>query len=188
MGERKTTKQVKGDNKIVDENRGHEALLGVSTEIECVSQSRERYLMATGWRLVVISGMLVVIALAALYQFDLTRETRKGTEDRIAERAQAIRHRSAAKKQITWDLIEGRLTLFEAAAAFRRWNEAYPQLPDPSLPGDSVEERLCRQVIEWVSLAVVERGSSFVEHLCEKLDEELRQHKERNGKVILPAQ
>jgi hypothetical protein len=110
----------------------------------------------------------------------------QGTSVPIAQRQQAIERRSAAKKQITRDLIEGRRTLFEAAAAFRLWNEDYPRLPDPFLPGDSVEERLCRQVIEWVRMTKAEGNPGSVELFCETLEQELRRHIEQNGKVILP--
>jgi hypothetical protein len=157
--------------------------------------------MANGLRLTCMTVTIIVVALAAAlvrpeWAGDLALKkwigenvwshSQGATDAEIDQCRRAVVQRSAAKRQITWDLIDGRLTLFEAAALFRRWNEEYPRLPDPSTPGDSIEERLCRQVIEWVRLELRERHPGAVDQFCASFEAELRRHKEQYGKVILP--
>ena len=52
--------------------------------------------------------------------------------------------------------------------------------------GDSEEERLCRQVLAyvWARLRACDPGG--VDGLLAPYEEELRCHKERHGKVMLP--
>jgi hypothetical protein len=157
--------------------------------------------MTNGLRLLGMTGTIVAVAVvAALCQPEWAEElglqsgvwrlmwpSEQMTAERLAEGNQTVLRRREAKKQIAWNLVDGRVTLFEAAAAFRHWNNEYPQLTVPSEPGDSAEERLCRQVIEWVRKTVPERDPEGVEHYCEPLEEQLRRHKEQYGKVILPG-
>jgi hypothetical protein len=80
-------------------------------------------------------------------------------------------------------VIAGDATLFEAGAIFYRQNRelgglAYREKPS----GVSDEEWACRQVINWVRAHVTVETDC----LAECLEEELRQHKEQHGKVILP--
>lgn len=154
--------------------------------------------MANGLRLFGMTGTIVAVALAAaLYKpewaNDLALEAwaagphGPGMDEQLTEYNRKVQRRLETKKQIIHNLIDGRVTLFEAAAAFRRLNDEYPQVPLTSGPGDSAEERLCRQVIEWVRRTVPGRDPAFVERFCEPLEEQLRQHKEQHGKVILPG-
>ena len=82
-------------------------------------------------------------------------------------------------------LRNGRVTLFEAAAVFNRLRdkELYltMRLVYPELRDRSDEELACLQVIRWVS-----NESTESKRLVERLQEELRQHLEQYGKVILP--
>ena len=95
---------------------------------------------------------------------------------------------SAAKNRTTLLLIDGRLTLFEAAAHFRLLNRPQMQVALPRLyPGDSEEERLCWQVIADVRTVSESLGQNATE-LIARLEEDLRQHKERHGRVILPTE
>jgi hypothetical protein len=156
--------------------------------------------MANGLRLTCMTVTIIAVALAAAlfrpeWAGDLALEKcswrnawpdSQGTNARIDRCRRAVARRSAAKRQITWDLIDGHLTLFEAAALFRRWNEEYPRLPDPFIPGDSIEECLCRQVIEWAQLELQERHPGAIDQFCVSFEEELRRRKVEYGKVILP--
>jgi glutathione S-transferase len=99
-----------------------------------------------------------------------------------------VDRRVREKERIGCAVIDGRLTLFEAAALFRRLNEAPPK-PAPlsaSFPGDSEEERLCRQVIRWAWRRLSECYPGGAEALVAPYEEELRRHKERHGRVVLP--
>lgn len=94
--------------------------------------------------------------------------------------------RNAKKVQATEGVIAGRLTLFEAASVFRCLNEEYPTVPvDPLSAGCSEDERFCVDVLYWVRISL-ERDSDAANKICARLEEQLRQHKERHGRVILP--
>jgi hypothetical protein len=94
--------------------------------------------------------------------------------------------RSAAKDRVVTALIEGRLTLVEAAAHFRRWK--HPRIDiRREYRGDSEEEHLCRQVIRGTEIALRVRGEDAVAAaFAARWNEELRRHLEQHGKVILP--
>src|SRR5262249_36855021 len=103
----------------------------------------------------------------------------------------AIDRRIEAKDRLANELIDGRLTLFETAAHFRRFNDVSPKFAAPLsmfYSGDSEEERLCRQVISYARPLLKRppaenRAADEFEARCE---EELRRHKERYGAVVLP--
>jgi hypothetical protein len=152
-------------------------------------------------RLLAMVVLLLVVALAAaLVQPDWARELglhpgwagRSGSSCVFPpdEKSLAMQARIAEKTRVTAQLLDGDLTLFEAAALFRRANEdGYPTLP-PSLSlyqGDSEEETLCLQVIDWAEAQLLEsfpRSGDW--EIIAHLKDELRRHKEQNGKVILP--
>jgi hypothetical protein len=99
--------------------------------------------------------------------------------------------RYEAKKRVTRVLLERRLTLFEAAALFRRVSERWP-LPSDS-PSESTGEDFCRQAITWATSVGVRRslgldGDERVEAPgpCEeRLLTELRCHRAMHGVVVL---
>ncbi len=100
----------------------------------------------------------------------------------------ALIRRIAKKELITDALLDGRITLFEAAAQFRRVYEEEPS-PAPVLdfPGESLDERLCYQVIWWAQRKSSSRFSQQESRaIVARLEEELRRHKEWHGKVVLP--
>jgi hypothetical protein len=83
-------------------------------------------------------------------------------------------------------LLDGRLTLFEAAAQFRCLNSEDPVVsPSPDCPGDTEEEQVCWQVILYVEghLRVNKCDDS---EISARLKEDLRRHKEQHGKILLP--
>jgi hypothetical protein len=74
---------------------------------------------------------------------------------RERERSAALRRRDgvmqervAAKEAVIGQVLGRRLTLLQAAAAFRRVHERFPPEGPPDDPSD--EEGLCRQVLRWV--------------------------------------
>ncbi len=90
--------------------------------------------------------------------------------------------RLEAKTAVTQRLLDGELTLWEAAAWFRGVNRATGAPACVGLPGEedkSEAERLCRQVIRW---AAAEAPADFVRRLEADLDERLC----RDGDVALP--
>jgi hypothetical protein len=101
----------------------------------------------------------------------------------------AVQRRILEKERVAQELVDGRLTLFEAATIFRRLNAAPPRSTAPLAlyhPGDSEEERLCRHVIAWVRTRMVRRSPYLADVLASRLEEELSRHKARHGAVILP--
>jgi len=98
-----------------------------------------------------------------------------------------LQWRSAVKYRLTRDVIAGRLSLFEAAARFRRLNKVNPVDELIGYWGDSQEDRLCQEVMQWVSVALQREDPDNRADCCKRLEEELRRHKEQFGKVLLPA-
>jgi hypothetical protein len=101
----------------------------------------------------------------------------------------AVQRRILEKERVACELIDGRLTLFEAAALFRRLNEAPPRAMDATalrFPGDSGEERLCRLVIHWAWRRLHECYPAGADELAARYEDELRRHKEWHGRVVLP--
>jgi hypothetical protein len=112
--------------------------------------------------------------------FDPPSATQSG-EDR--ERYERL----LAKGQVSDDLIAGRLTLFEAAARFRRIEQGREHTRVEYYPGDSEEERLCRRVINGARAQMSQRYPEGADEFVERLEAELQLHKERhNGTVVLP--
>jgi hypothetical protein len=106
-------------------------------------------------------------------------------------RVRAVDRRIEQKDRLAGEVVAGRLTLFEAAARFRRLNDE-PPAPTPlsaSFPGDSEEERLCRQVIDFARSWLRQQpgGDREADEFAARCEDELRRHKERHGAVVLPA-
>jgi len=106
----------------------------------------------------------------------------------LDEQDRTISKRLGAKDEVVKDLIAGRLTLFEAAAGFRRLNEEFPRaVVKESVPGVTEEEQLCRQVIAWVRVRLEVNPGEASEDFVARLEHELLRHKQRNGAVLLPG-
>lgn len=105
------------------------------------------------------------------------------------ERLMALAKRMRSKAQVVWQLLDGDLSLFDAAAAFRFLNDYPTTLKDNSwhrLPGKSDGEKLCRQVISWAeSHLLLKRGEAEVADLVSRWERELEEHIARNGTVDL---
>jgi hypothetical protein len=95
--------------------------------------------------------------------------------------------RAEAKNAVIVALLEGRLTLFEAAAHFRRLKHPRTDL-NREYRGSSEEECLCRQVIRsaGVDLLHIRGQKAAAAELTARLEEELRLHLEKHGQGSLP--
>ncbi len=111
-----------------------------------------------------------------------------GRSPQPAEVREMLRQ-DAGKDRAANDLIDGRLTLLEVAAIFRSLNaERVGPQADLALyyPGDSEEERVCRQAIRWTKREMARRYPERAAALADRLEAELRRHKELRGAVVLP--
>ena len=105
-------------------------------------------------------------------------------EARAAVRA--ILARTAKKRQAAEGLIAGRLTLLQAAAAFRDLDAQGPPTPSPLgvFPdSESEDEAYCRSVLGYVK---EEAPADRVGDLVRRLDDEIDALR-RDGKLRLPA-
>jgi hypothetical protein len=104
--------------------------------------------------------------------------------------SEVIARRVKARTAVTTQLRLGELNLFEAAAYFRDINAepaGYPDYLSRSFPGDSVNEKTCRQVICWLSGQLAKRAPpSEVRAVERRLEEELARHIAEHGRVVLP--
>jgi hypothetical protein len=103
---------------------------------------------------------------------------------------QYVERRIRAKGVVVERLLEGELSLVQAAAMFRRLNEHPPACRvDPRhCPGKSEGERLCRQVLGWVEAVLRTRGltpSEIESALC-PLQCELQTLLDQNDEIELP--
>jgi hypothetical protein len=106
--------------------------------------------------------------------------------------------RALARYQITCDVIDGRLSLLEAADSFFCLNRQAP-VPAGVLPGDTEGERACRQVLAFVRAELEGRGAAedaeevsvadgAVGHaVLARLEAELEAARGADGKVGLPG-
>ena len=88
-------------------------------------------------------------------------------------------------------LAAGRISLFEAAAEFKRLNAQ----PNPSayrffkeLPGDNDDERTCWQVISWLEANSRQLPPSQQHLLLDHVKAELREYKACYGTVVLSGE
>ncbi len=98
----------------------------------------------------------------------------------------SVLKRFETKQRVVRDVIAGRRSLLEAAAAFKALDDAGPPCPgwvtlEPP-PGVSVDENYCRMVIKWVRvIAPDERGDEAACPLEAELHDRLR-----DGTLQLP--
>jgi hypothetical protein len=89
------------------------------------------------------------------------------------------------KQQAVAGVIEGRLSLLEAAAWFRAAGLG-AAVPDPRSVPPAEAESLCRSVIGWVHLALCDRPER-AEAVSGQLECELERYLGRSGPGRLPA-
>jgi hypothetical protein len=124
--------------------------------------------------------------LAELPGFFYHEQQRKEQLGRLQE---ALHHRAARKDEILHDLLDGRMTLAEAAARFRQAEIDYPtskKLP-PAYESRAEGEYRCRQVISCLRnrLRGGELGAGAAQTI-HRLEDELAGQLYCNGTVELP--
>jgi hypothetical protein len=158
-----------------------------------------RAFLALGAVLAVLTGVLYLVPGAASrlgldfwklpdLGVQLQRDEAYGTElDREAE--EALR-RVAAKEETVRGVVEGRLTLGQAAARFRALDAGAPpstrQVLAERFPAVPEDERCCREVIAWVAADEEKRpdgGPGLARRLAAELDDAVR-----HGGLSLPDQ
>jgi hypothetical protein len=99
--------------------------------------------------------------------------------------------RITAKGEVIRRLIDGRVTLGEAAAWFRTLNRpsaAGGRDFTADFPGATEEERLCRQAIAWAKSKARVSSASREEAVGRRLEAEFAQLQSRDGVVRLPEE
>ena len=117
---------------------------------------------------------------------------RPGTEEEARRQAadarlEALRRRLAFKDGIAADLVEGRMTLFEAAVRYAELDRDQPlywAARRQQWPGVADEELTCLVVIDMVELRL-SRDPARREAVVGRLKEELRLRKQRDGVIRL---
>jgi hypothetical protein len=93
------------------------------------------------------------------------------------------------RKEIVDQLRDGKVDLFAAAAHFKRMNHL-PNVAqfDPlvAFRGASEDEKVCRQVINWLVAELQSQPPSQRQAVLDRLEAELADHLARHGKVVLP--
>jgi hypothetical protein len=106
----------------------------------------------------------------------------------ILNKDEIVRRRLRGKYEITRGLLEGRVTLFEAAAGFRKvegQTREYIGYSHDLRSGETADEMLCRQVIRWVGHEAAVGGYPDPGQTAQRLEEELREHLRQHGTVRL---
>jgi hypothetical protein len=104
----------------------------------------------------------------------------------LEERRQAILRRHREQERVVRELVGGRRTLLQAAAAFRALAAADNALDAPlreTYPAATDEERLCRWVIAYLRTSLGDEPGAA--ELVARLEQELRLHL-RQGTLRLP--
>jgi hypothetical protein len=137
-------------------------------------------------RLLFTIALLAVVSLIPLHNRWLQPADGPRTYYPPDDAIRVLHRRGQVKENLAKEVIAGRLTLFEAAAQFRRVNRVNP--PDQLIGynGDSQEECLCQQVIQFVAGVLSREDADNRDEWCRRLEEELRRYKQQHGKVLLP--
>jgi hypothetical protein len=118
----------------------------------------------------------------------LDPEARRGRPN-DDEQFRAIRRRIETKHRLAREVIDGRLTLLEAAARFRDLDLEPPPFAQNGLrcryPGVSDDELHCREVIFFVHAELRDRPGTDA-HIMARLEAELKERLGR-GDLHLPA-
>jgi hypothetical protein len=147
--------------------------------------------------------MLLVLAALLAGRLILTRTAaRRGgagpAEGSMHEQGRDIEHRrqmQAAlarieqKNQLIQKLLAGQITLLETAARFRALDRSSPSFYwdgfHQFIPGDTDEERHCREVIDWVETELGWTDPCLAVAICNQLEGELEERL-RRGPLCLP--
>ncbi len=139
-------------------------------------------LLAMGW-LYRLGGELAELP----HQSHLLQEaaSRRTEIDRSIEKAN---RRIIIKCRVIQDLLEGRTTLVRAAAVFRHVDESYnyPRPQVETLPGATLDENACHEVIRWVRTSQVGNSKGEKPDLIRRLETELASLLSSPGGLKLP--
>jgi len=92
------------------------------------------------------------------------------------------------KQAIINQVIEGRLTLWDAASRFQAAHQAARVCLETAtgVPSHSIDgEAVCRQIIGWVHLVLSDRPEQ-ADRVSERLEGELREHLTKNAVALTP--
>jgi hypothetical protein len=117
------------------------------------------------------------------------QETQRRAE--MARRNLILIRRHAAKEKVVKAVLEGRMSLLQAARLFQDLDENPADCRNDYrsfFPGRSDGEKLCRQVLEWTQSQMVDAPPSQAAAVLERLQAELQENMDRNGGlVVLPG-
>jgi hypothetical protein len=110
--------------------------------------------------------------------------------DRLDRQAVFVLHRTTAKSELVRAVIDGKMSLLEAAGWFRELNKGNASCPATryASPEGSEAERLCLQVLSWVRGELADRPSSESEPLYRRLQAEFEDLRKGEGGLHLPGE
>lgn len=118
----------------------------------------------------------------------LTAVRQKG--EQLERERRAIRERNHSTEKIVEEMINGEMSLFEAAALFRSLHET-PQLwrdPLRPCPRHDEGERWCHLVIDYADNKVrIEQSPRQADDLRHRLEAALQEQRDHHGGVKLPG-
>ncbi len=122
---------------------------------------------------------------ADLQKLETARQRRRELE-RIAR---VTWWRVQAKILVVEEVVQGRLTLLEAAAWFHWLNANPPHLPfREKMPGqESLEERCCQAVITYTRLHERAAAGNSGDSVADRLEDDFRFWQASPGGLVLPA-
>jgi hypothetical protein len=114
----------------------------------------------------------------------------------LAPAPDAVLLRLAAKQLLAREVANGRRSLIAAAALFRELNRMSPEPAEPAIsgpytwslraPARSDEERLCRQVLEWVVNLLHREQPDRADAAAARLEAELHDELRTRGVIRFP--
>jgi hypothetical protein len=142
--------------------------------------------VCSGRDLLALCG-LDVAALVESREAAMRFEHRK---ESLARRRIIARDRAHAKQLIILDLLAERLSLLQAGRRFKDLNETPVTYPDDYrtvFPGRTDGEKVCRQVLSWISGELHDLHHDHPDAILQRFEEELNRHMEQHsGLVVLP--
>jgi hypothetical protein len=115
---------------------------------------------------------------------------------KVAAASDVVRLRSVAKEQIAREVAGGLRSLVSAAALFRELNRLEPAAPELAISDGypssfrprarTDEERLCRQVVNWVVKLVRRERPEQADAVATRLDAEFLAERQARGAIRLP--
>jgi len=121
---------------------------------------------------------------SSLQRLGAAQERSEELDHKIA----ADRSRSSSGNQVIEELVQGRLSLLEAASW---WHQNYAELATTACPSSakessSPEERACRQVILRVKGSLKDSKASYRTEVIDRLEAELRKRLSQPYRMVFP--